>query len=1343
MRLISIILSFVLTQTLFSQPNWGWAEMMTGANTNEKVLKVIADTNNNYFYATGYITSTTPFLTDIEAADLIGGKDCFLAKFDAQGNYIWSVNMGTSFNDSCIAITIDASGNVFAGISVLGPPTISHKGGTSTFTDYGNTTPDTWVFKFDEDGVYDAGFVFQTSEPVTAKAITGVGNSVYLVGEYSIGGVNLASTTLSYYSTGSPATDAYVIRLNSSNLNPMWVQNIQSPGTEYIQDIASDGSRVYLTGVSNGLALSGDNGGTIATNVNPDGEFKVFTARLRHNNGNIDWLKYEDVTSPNHSFYNNSIALSDNDFYLATKVKGDGILSGSAGSYSTGNTNFSTLISKHSKNNGNSENFQILGASSADVLSGDISLDGIGNVYSIGAFTNSFALQSVTLGNDSKSNYDYYVLKFDPALNLLWSEESTGGSGNAGHDVLGVGFEPIGNGDYVIAASTGRESVAFGSKTAGDAFSSDKSSAVFAGTRFTGLKANDDYLCAKDSNDRYVVNFDVLFNDDLAFTQESNINVLMINSQSKYADVYPQGGLFSAVVYQWKEENHPLPIFAIDTFKYVLVNSSDGYPNDTGNVFISFSENCEIGWTTNPGLDPLYDTLTTCLLANGSTNIIEIPSRGSDEVDEVTITQAPLSSTVESIDDEEILINSTNVGLRDTLYIRAGYKSGIVVNYALILELSNVANAGKDSLHEVCENEINLYANEAAFGVGVWQIINGTANIDNLNDPKSPIEILSEEIELSWEIQNNNGCEDNNDVVKITLNGDPTETFAFICPGDTVIEQQGCDFELVDFIPTLEINLPCDDINSLSQSPSSTTVITESTTLTFDLLTDNGVTATCSFDLFVEDTSAPVISCPTTVDLYLDDNCEVLMPDFTDSVEVTVACAGGYLFNQSISANTITTINTNVDILVTGSNNKTTTCKIEVLVLDTIAPELTCLSDQTLCEHELANLDWQPTALDNCTSPTLISQLAGPTTESEFTVGTNQLSYSTADEAGNEATCTFNITMLASLEASWDGLPVRACVSADFIALDELVTGDPGGDWSGTGINGLNEFVAGDAGIGTHNIVYTVDNGSCQNSEARTIEIVQDSVYDFGNLETVCNDQTQLNLSSTSANIGSWSYDVSKIALDDNTKLDAQVTALEEGEYMLVWAEQHNGLCGGSGQVELTFVFPPEQPYAGEDTILMNDTYQLNATPSAKGLASWVVLSGDAHINDPSDPQTTVSGLTPGQNVFEWRVSLDGCPDLTDQVRVFKESNITMMKIPSGFSPNDDGINDFFEIENIKPGGSLIVYDRWGNTVYENSSYENGWEGNHQNGKELPEDTYFYVFTLPGERYEGYLVIKR
>ncbi|MDX9748715.1 MAG: gliding motility-associated C-terminal domain-containing protein [Paludibacter sp.] len=90
--------------------------------------------------------------------------------------------------------------------------------------------------------------------------------------------------------------------------------------------------------------------------------------------------------------------------------------------------------------------------------------------------------------------------------------------------------------------------------------------------------------------------------------------------------------------------------------------------------------------------------------------------------------------------------------------------------------------------------------------------------------------------------------------------------------------------------------------------------------------------------------------------------------------------------------------------------------------------------------------------------------------------------------------------------------------------------------------------------------------------------------------------------------------------------------------------------------------------------------------------------------------------------------------------------------IPEGFSPNGDGINDLFVIRGIHryPANTFVIYNRWGNKVFEASPYQNTWDGRSMfglrvGGDELPVGTYFYVLDLKDGSaiYKGTIYLNR
>lgn len=92
-----------------------------------------------------------------------------------------------------------------------------------------------------------------------------------------------------------------------------------------------------------------------------------------------------------------------------------------------------------------------------------------------------------------------------------------------------------------------------------------------------------------------------------------------------------------------------------------------------------------------------------------------------------------------------------------------------------------------------------------------------------------------------------------------------------------------------------------------------------------------------------------------------------------------------------------------------------------------------------------------------------------------------------------------------------------------------------------------------------------------------------------------------------------------------------------------------------------------------------------------------------------------------------------------------------------GFSPDNDGINDFWNIEGIEmhPDNMVTIYNRWGDMVFQINGYNNTThvfrgianKKTKMGADLLPEGTYFFKFNISGphnfDKLEGFVVIKR
>jgi len=150
------------------------------------------------------------------------------------------------------------------------------------------------------------------------------------------------------------------------------------------------------------------------------------------------------------------------------------------------------------------------------------------------------------------------------------------------------------------------------------------------------------------------------------------------------------------------------------------------------------------------------------------------------------------------------------------------------------------------------------------------------------------------------------------------------------------------------------------------------------------------------------------------------------------------------------------------------------------------------------------------------------------------------------------------------------------------------------------------------------------------------------------------------------------------------------------------------------------------------------ETY-MNAELSAPVTGEWSLISGSGHMSDFQSPTTRVTELTTGENKFLWTVRHGNC-EASAEVKI----TVHDLFIPSVITPNGDGKNDYYKISEMRSRVELIIFNRWGNEEYSNSNYLNDWDGRNDNGKELPNDTYFYVLKFDnGKVKKGSVLIKR
>ena len=85
--------------------------------------------------------------------------------------------------------------------------------------------------------------------------------------------------------------------------------------------------------------------------------------------------------------------------------------------------------------------------------------------------------------------------------------------------------------------------------------------------------------------------------------------------------------------------------------------------------------------------------------------------------------------------------------------------------------------------------------------------------------------------------------------------------------------------------------------------------------------------------------------------------------------------------------------------------------------------------------------------------------------------------------------------------------------------------------------------------------------------------------------------------------------------------------------------------------------------------------------------------------------------------------------------------------VPQLLTPNDDGFNDLLVIPGLSdfPDNKIIIFNRWGDLLFEATPYTNDWDGSGADGQPLPEGTYYYIMDIGNntEPAQGFIHLTR
>ena len=247
--------------------------------------------------------------------------------------------------------------------------------------------------------------------------------------------------------------------------------------------------------------------------------------------------------------------------------------------------------------------------------------------------------------------------------------------------------------------------------------------------------------------------------------------------------------------------------------------------------------------------------------------------------------------------------------------------------------------------------------------------------------------------------------------------------------------------------------------------------------------------------------------------------------------------------------------------------------------------------------------------------------------------------------------------------------------------------------------------------------------------------------------QTVCNltATTALNARAvTAGSTGRWfAANGTEVDFVDANSPGTRVNDLQLGDNRLVW-EIDDGQCGALARdtIIITYRRPPAPADDTYDVEFQSsiDFDPLENDESAEDVAIsfGALMPNRGSLEDNGDG--TYTFVAPANFVGEvsvrYATSSAGCSEAEALITfVVGEETRTVCEVPNIFTPNGDGVNDFFIIpclldEAERPNNEVVVYNQWGDEVFRSRRpYRNDWDGNYQGG-ELPVGTYFYLVNL-------------
>jgi gliding motility-associated-like protein len=528
-----------------------------------------------------------------------------------------------------------------------------------------------------------------------------------------------------------------------------------------------------------------------------------------------------------------------------------------------------------------------------------------------------------------------------------------------------------------------------------------------------------------------------------------------------------------------------------------------------------------------------------------------------------------------------------------------------------------------------------------------------------------------------------------------------------------------------------------------------------------------GVRDSCSFEVNVGDSTPPIfVNCPPNISVNAGNNtCEAPAnwPNIiaSDNCDNAPSLTTTHTTGQQFSAGTTTVL-----VIAQDARTNKDSCQFTVTVVGSGVPAFVgCPANQLFfgCES-VAN--WATPATNGfCEPPAITSNFNSGTV---FQAGINTVTYTATSTDGQTASCSFIINVNEAIA------PIIACPGTIVTDVAGRIISNPQGFLAETdtvggciGVDAMfNNLTAADnctnnvsvtqiAGKTSGSIFPLGDNvltfqamdaqgnSSTCNVVVKVVPISE--IFDVkSNLESGCNgDEISISVDSIAGASyiwtgpkGPYSTTSDQISFDlDNTTIGTY------GVSMLL-----NGCQSVPDSIDIGFVPYPTafndflELAPGESAQL--DVLENDGNPTKDGLiVSLANSTAGFELGSEGELSFSGSNIPDATQILYYNICSAVCPDRCTQAKVtILITDKECARIPNLMTPNTDGANDGFIIPcinadpNQMPDNNLVIYNQWGDRVFEASPYindaEHAWDGTlfGQKEKYLPDGVYYYIF---------------